>query len=391
MEFRLILPLKKPSDRENDSESWMAPRVAVFHDNLAQMGGAERVTEALHKAFPGADLYTTLAVPERLSPYLRGAAARTTWMQWLPRKADFFRHYFLLYPFAVELVDLSAYDVVITSCFGFAKGIHTREDALQVCYCHTPMRWVWRSSDYFAKEKIGLLKKLLLGVALKPLRWWEIRAAKRPDFYIANSQIVAQRLRDAFGVESVVIPPPIETERFYASASTENYFLILSRLVPYKRLDLAVQAATRLSLTLKVIGSGPDLERLRAMAGPTVEFLGRQSDESVNHLVSRCQALIFPGEEDFGMAPLEVNAAGRPVIAFYGGGAVETVVEGINGIFFREPTVDSLMDAVRRFRLESWDVAAIQNHARAYDIAAFQQRIREFVDNALEMRRGILK
>jgi glycosyltransferase involved in cell wall biosynthesis len=369
----------------------MPPRIAVFHDNLAQMGGAERVTEALHKAFPGAALYTTLSVPERLSPYLRAAGARTTWMQWLPRKAELFRHYFFLYPFAVESVDLSAYDVVITSCFGFAKGVHRRNGALQVCYCHTPMRWVWRTSDYFAKEKIGLLKELLLGLALKPLRWWEIRAAKRPDLYIANSQIVAQRLRDAFGVESVVIPPPIETDRFYASESTDDYFLILSRLVPYKRLDLAVQAATRLSISLKVIGSGPDLERLRAMAGPTVEFLGRQSDEAVSQLVSRCQALIFPGEEDFGMAPLEVNAAGRPVVAFYGGGAVETIVEGINGIFFREPTVDSLVDAMHRFRLARWDVAAIQGHARTYDIAAFQQRIREFVETALEMRSGILK
>jgi hypothetical protein len=150
----------------------MPPRIAVFHDNLAQMGGAERVTEALHKAFPGAALYTTLSVPERLSPYLRAAGARTTWMQWLPRKAELFRHYFFLYPFAVESVDLSAYDVVITSCFGFAKGVHRRNGALQVCYCHTPMRWVWRTSDYFAKEKIGLLKELLLGLALKPLRRW---------------------------------------------------------------------------------------------------------------------------------------------------------------------------------------------------------------------------
>lgn len=353
------------------------------------MGGAERVTEALHKAFPGAALYTTLSVPERLSPYLQKADVHTTWMQWLPWKARFFRHYFLFYPFAVESADLSAYDVIITSCFGFAKGVRRREDALQICYCHTPMRWVWRASDYFAKEKIGVLKQLFLSLALKPLRWWEFRAARRPDFYIANSRVVAQRLKDAFGVESVVIPPPIETTRFYASEIIENYFLILSRLVPYKRLDLAIQAATRLAVPLKVVGSGPDLERLRSLAGPTVEFLGRLPDEAVNRLVSRCQALIFPGEEDFGMAPLEVNAAGRPVIAFYGGGAMETIQEGINGMFFHEPTVDSLVETIRRFQLAHWDVAAIQKHARSYDVAVFQQRIRDFIETAMGTRQDI--
>jgi len=357
-------------------------RIALFHDNLAQMGGAERVTEVLHKTLPEADLYTTLSVPERLSPHLRAAGARTTWMQWLPQKAKLFRHYFLLYPIAVEMVNLSAYDVIITSCFGFAKGVRRGNNAIHICYFHTPMRWVWRSSDYFAQEKIGSIKKLFLSFALRPLRRWEIKAAKRPDFYIANSQAVAQRLKDVFGIESAIIPPPIETTRFKISDTVEDYFLILSRLVPYKRLDLAVRAATELSLPLKVIGSGPDLKRLQSMAGPTVEFLGRQTDESVNRLVSRCQALIFPGEEDFGMAPLEVNAAGRPVIAFYGGGATETIVEGANGIFFREPSVASLIDAIKRFKTLEWNTFAIQAHARSYDTSAFQQRIREFLANA---------
>jgi glycosyltransferase involved in cell wall biosynthesis len=377
------------SIRDHLAENDMPPRLAIFHDNLAQMGGAERVTEALHKAFPEAALYTTLSVAERLSPYLQAAHIHTTWMQRLPWKARFFRHYFLLYPFAVESVDLRAYDVIITSCFGFAKGVRRREDALQVCYCHTPMRWVWRASDYFAKENVGVLKSLFLSLALKPLRSWEFRAARRPDFYIANSHVVARRLKDAFGIDSVVIPPPIETARFHASDTIENYFLILSRLVPYKRLDLAIQAATRLALPLKVVGSGPDLVRLRSLAGPTVEFLGRLPDDDVNRLVSRCQALIFPGEEDFGMAPLEVNAAGRPVIAFHGGGAVETIREGVNGMFFYEPTVDSLVDVVRRFQRAHWDVPAIQKHARSYDIAVFQQRIRNFIEKALEMRQAI--
>ena len=361
-------------------------RIALFHDNLAQMGGAERVTEALHKTLPGADLFSTLSVPERLSPHLRAANARTTWMQWLPRKAKLFRHYFLLYPVAVETVDLSCYDLVVTSCFGFAKGVRRGPNAVHVCYCHTPMRWVWRASDYFAQERVGFFKKLFLKATLTPLRWWEMRAASRPDFYIANSYVVAKRLQSAFGIASTVIPPPIETGRFTASNTVEDYFLILSRLVPYKRIDLAIRAATELSVPLKVIGSGPDLDRLRSMAGPTVEFLGRQSDEAVNQLASRCNALIFPGEEDFGMAPLEVNAAGRPVIAFFGGGAMETIIEGRNGIFFREPTVEALKNAIERFRPIKWDVAAIQAHARTYDTAAFQYQIRAFLAEATDGR-----
>ena len=354
-------------------------RIALFHDNLAQMGGAERVTEALHRTLPEADLYSTLSVPERLSPYLQGARARTTWMQRLPFKARFFRHYFLLYPLAVETVDLTGYDLIVSSCFGFAKGVHRGKAAVHVCYCHTPMRWVWRASDYFAQEKLSPLKRLFLWLTLKPLRWWELRAARQPDFYIANSQVVAKRLSDFFGIPSVIIPPPIETSRFSISSTPAEYFLILSRLVPYKRLDLAVRAASELSVPLKVIGSGPDLERLRAMAGPTVEFLGRQPDEAVNRFVSECKALIFPGEEDFGMAPLEVNAAGRPVIAFYGGGAMETVIEGLNGTFFREPTIASLVAAMRHFDSMTWDPFAVQAHARTFDTLRFQERIREFL------------
>ena len=357
-------------------------RIALFHDNLAQMGGAERVTEVLYKTLPGADLFSTLAVTERLSPDLQAAKARTTWMQRLPSKAKLFRHYFPLYPLAVETVNLDSYDLVVTSCFGFAKGVRRGKDAVHVCYCHTPMRWVWRAEDYFAQEKVGLLKKIFLGAALKPLKNWEMRAARRPDFYIANSRVVQQRLKNAFGIESVVIPPPIETTRFHASEEVGDYFLILSRLVPYKRLDLAVRAATELGVPLKVIGGGPDLERLRGMAGPTVEFLGRQSDEAVTELVSRCRALVFPGEEDFGMAPLEVNAAGRPVIAFYGGGAMETVREDVTGIFFREPTVESLKGVMERFAGMRWDAAAIQAHARGYDTVEFQRRVRAFLAEA---------
>jgi glycosyltransferase involved in cell wall biosynthesis len=226
-------------------------------------------------------------------------------------------------------------------------------------------------------------KELLLRWLLKPLKAWELRAARRPDYYIANSRVVAERLHRAFGVNSVVIPPPIETSRFHISDKMGDYFLVVSRLVPYKRIDLAVLACTQLGVRLIVIGDGPDRARLEALAGPTITFAGRASDAEVNDYASRCQALLFPGEEDFGMTPLEVNAAGRPVIAYKGGGAAETITEGLNGIFFNEPTAESLQDAITRFQQLTWDSQRIRERAMEFDIATFQQRILEFVVSKL--------
>jgi glycosyltransferase involved in cell wall biosynthesis len=254
-------------------------RVALFQDYLAQSGGAERVTEAIHQALPESDLYTTLAVPEKIPPYLRWAEPRTTWMQALPAKSKLFRLYFLLYPFGVESSHLDDYDLIVSSCCGYAKGVKRGPHAVHVCYCHNPMRWVWRFQDYMAREKFSTPVKLALQLMVRGLKKWEMRAATRPDFYIANSHIVAERLKAAFGVEATVIEPPIVTSRFRISSETEDYYLVLSRLVPYKRLDLAVEACTRTGRRLIVIGDGPDRERLENLAGPTVTFLGRQPDE----------------------------------------------------------------------------------------------------------------
>src|SRR5690348_3671420 len=360
----------------------------IFHDNFAQMGGAERVAEALHQTFPGADLMTTLSVKKRLSTYLKRTTITSTWMQYLPAKARLFRWYFLVYPFAIESVNLNEYDLIVTSCFGYAKGVKRRKDGLHICYCHTPMRWVWRTSDYFAREGISGWKRLLLLPALNFLRTWEIRAAKRPDFYIANSQEVARRLREAFGVESTVIHPPIDTRRFSVSTEVDDYYVVLSRLIPYKRIDLAVDACSKTGRRLKVIGTGRDFKRLRAMAGPTIEFCGRPSDEEVARLISRCRAMIFPGEEDFGMALLETNAAGRPVIAFKGGGALETIISGLNGLFFQEATVESLVASLEEFETMHWQPDKIRAHSKKFDIEIFRQRVREFIQNSFLARQA---
>lgn len=353
--------------------------IAVCQDYLAQMGGAERVTEAIHQTLPGADLVTTLAVPEKISPYLRRAAPKTTWMQKLPAKGSLYRHYFLLYPFGIEAAPTEQYDLIVSSCCGYAKGVHRRSDAVHVCYCHTPMRWVWRFGEYTAREHFGGATRVALKLLVQALRQWEMRAARRPDFYIANSHVVAERLRQAFGVEAQVIEPPIITSRFQVSRDTEDYYLVLSRLQSYKRIDLAVQACSRTGRRLVVIGNGPDRARLEAMAGPTVVFLGRQPDQVVNRYAARCRALIFPGEEDFGMAPLEINAAGRPVVAYGAGGATETIVEGLNGFLFPAQTPESLIAAMERIEECSWNSYAIRRHALQYDIAVFQERLLNFL------------
>jgi glycosyltransferase involved in cell wall biosynthesis len=355
------------------------PRIALFQDYLAQNGGAERVTEAIHQALPEAELHTTMAVPERISPYLRQLEPATTWMQSLPAKAKLYRHYFLLYPFAVESAHLEEFDLIVSSCCGYAKGVRRGENGVHVCYCHNPMRWVWRFPEYMQREKFSRPVKTALQWMVNGLKQWELRAATRPDYFIANSHIVARRLKDAFGVEATVIEPPIVTSRFWISREVEDYYLILSRLNAYKRIDLAIEACTRTGRRLLVIGDGPDRGRLESLSGPTVRFLGRQPDAAVNRYASRCRALIFPGEEDFGMAPVEVNAAGRPVVAFAAGGATETVIEGLNGVLFGSQSVDSLIDGLGRLEAWNWDPTSIRRNAQRYDINIFQERLLDYL------------
>ena len=355
------------------------PKIALFQDYLAQNGGAERVTEAIHQTLPEADLFTTLAVPERISPYLQGLRPKTTWMQTLPAKSKLFRHYFLFYPFAVESTRLDGYDLVVSSCCGYAKGVKRGGNAIHVCYCHNPMRWVWRFPEYMARERFNKPTKAVLKLMVRGLKYWETRAATRPDYFIANSHIVAKRLKAAFGREATVIEPPIVTSRFTVSREVEDYYLVLARLVSYKRIDLAVEACTRTGRRLIVIGDGPDRERLEKLAGPTVSFLGRQPDQVVNRYASRCRALIFPGEEDFGMAPLEINAAGRPVVAYGAGGATETVIKDLNGILFYQQSTESLISALEELEAKKWNPSTIRGHAQRYDINVFQKRLLNFL------------
>lgn len=356
-------------------------QIAVVHDYFTQMGGAEKVAEELMRMLPGASLHSTVALPDRMPPGLAGTHVGTSWMQHLPRMKQYYRFYFLLYPLAVRSLDLSRYDLVISSSSGYAKGVRTNRDAMHICYCHTPMRWAWSFDSYSAREAMGSAKRLLLPPLVRALQKWDEGASRQPDHFVANSKTVAARIKRAYGRTAEVIHPPIDLDRFRPSSEREDYYLVLARLVSYKRIDLAVDACTRLGRRLLIIGDGPDRARLMAHAGPTVSFLGRLSDTEVEHYAARCRALIFPGDEDFGMAPLELAAAGRPTIAYRAGGAVETIVEGETGIFFDRQEPLDLASVIEQFERQEWSSAALRRHAERFGIDVFQARFRQFLSH----------
>lgn len=360
------------------------PRVAFVHDYLNQMGGAERVLLALHDLFPDAPVYTTIAAPDRLISRMRQLDIRVSFMQHLPGVLSHHQSYLPLYPRAIESLRLNAYDLVISSSSAFAKAAIARTDAIHLCYCHTPMRWAWDYANYIAREPLHPLARALLPPVIERLRAWDIATASRVDHYIANSPIVAQRITEAYGRTSTVILPPVDVRRFHLTPDRGDYFLALSRLIPYKRIDLAVRACTVLGLPLKVIGMGRDLPRLRALAGPTVEFLGPLSDEQMAEVLARCRALIFPGEEDFGITPVEAQACGRPVIAYGAGGALCSVIPDVTGVFFHEQTVESLMAELLIFDDRAFDPAVIRRHAERFDIARFHRRAARFIAASLD-------
>jgi glycosyltransferase involved in cell wall biosynthesis len=334
----------------------------------------------LFAALPGASLVTTVALEDCLPPELRGLPIETSWMQKLPRMKDYYRLYFLLYPFALRSLDLSHYDLVVSSSSGYAKGVSAGRDTTHVCYCHTPMRWVWNFDSYSLRESFGKTARTVLPLLISALKCWDEAAARQPDHFIANSRSVAERIRRAYGRAAEVIHPPIDLNRFHPAQEREDYYVVLSRLVSYKRIDLAVMACNVLGRKLLVIGNGPDRARLEAIAGPRISFLGRVSDSEVERHVSRCRALLFPGEEDFGMAPLEVAAAGRPTVAYRAGGAIETIVENETGVFFKEQNHWSLIEAMQRLEKRSWSPQRLRFHAEGFGVDVFRERFVGFLE-----------
>ena len=364
-------------------------KVALVHDYLNQMGGAERVVMAFHQIFPDAPIYTSIYDQQRVDPAYKEMDIRTSFMQKFPLVTRHHQPYLPFYPFAMESLDLRDYELVLSSSSAFGKGVITRPGTMHICYCHTPMRWCWNYREYVEREQLGGMARRVLPLLITGLRVWDQVSAMRVDHFIANSPVVAERIQKYYRRDAVVIPPPVEVSRFSFDPATEveDYFLIISRLIPYKRIDLAIEACNRLRLPLVIIGAGRDLERLKRLAGPTIRFLGRLSDQDVLHYYARCRALLFPGEEDFGITPLEMQACGRPVIAYGSGGALASVVEGITGVFFYEQTVDSLATALASFDERRYEPQTIRSHALEFDMPRFHRRILQFIEAKMNERK----
>lgn len=365
-------------------------KIALAHDWLNQIGGAEDVLEALLRIYPASPVYTSIFAKSFMPRHLRDRDIQTLWLDRLPAIHRRHQAYLPLYPLAWNNLKVDGYDVILSNKSGFCHGLRYPPHCLHICYCLTPTRYVWQLENYLVGEEIGRTAASLLKPLVALLRRWDYAAAQRVSHFIAISSAVKKRISRFYDRESDVIYPPVDTRRFESAAAEdpEDYYLVVSRLVPYKRIDLAARAATELGLKLKIAGAGRDEERLRSLAGDSVEFLGFVPDSEMPRLLGRCRALIFPGLEDFGIAPVQAQASGRPVIAFAGGGALDTVIPGATGEHFHNQTVDSLKEVWRNFDHQAYNPAVIRGHAKAFDTSVFTERIQTFIEQAWQARQA---
>jgi len=353
-------------------------KVAIVHDSFTQFGLAERIVEEIFRMIPHASLFATVASPEYVPDRLKHIDMRTSWLQKLPLKEKYSDLWRYLCPLGVSSMDLSGFDLVISSSSFGAKGVKTSEDAVHVCYCHKPMDFAWLYKDDAGAKRSGT-SGVMRHALLKGLRYWDKASSCRPDHFIAQSRIVAGRIRECYGRCAEVIYPPIDTNRFRPSPKHDEYYLLILQSVSSQPVDMVVQACTRLRRKLLIMGMGVDCESLRSQAGATISFIEPATGREVEHYLSHCRALLFPGEEDFPPTPLEAAAAGRPTIAYRAGGALETIVEDRTGIFFNELTADHLIDAIERFEHRAWSAELIRLHAEQFSAEAFQDRLSSFL------------
>lgn len=362
--------------------------IALIHDWLNQRGGAEDVLEALVALYPDAPLYTALYDRARMPAHWREWDIRTGFIDRLPLAQRKPQLYFPLYPHNFEQFDLRGYDVVLSNKSGFCHGVITGPETMHVCYCLTPTRYVWRYHQYAERENLGRTTRLALAPFLTNLRMWDRLAADRVDHFIAISDEVRRRIAKVYRRESTIIYPPVDVGRFEPSSRIDDYYLFVGRLVPYRRLDVLIEAFNKMGRPLVIAGSGRDRERLEALAGPTVKFLGFVPDSDLPDLLARCRAFVWPGEEDFGISPLQASAAGRPVIAYAAGGTLETVItapnQPVTGALFTEQSVAAIITTVESFDPLSVDPAAVRRHAEQFDIAVFKRRIDDFIARKYE-------
>ncbi len=358
-------------------------KTALVHDWLNQIGGAEDVLESLVGLYPSAPVYTSLYWRDKMPAQWQSWDIRASFIDRLPFARKRQQIYFPLYPFAFERFDFREYDLVISNKSGFDHGIITGPETLHICYCLTPTRYVWRYQQYAEQEHLGWLTRKVLPPFLTFLRQWDRLAADRVDHFVAISGEVRRRIAKIYRRDSTIIYPPVDTSRFAPSNEVEDYYLMVGRLVPYRRIDLLIEAFNQMDRPLYIAGNGRDRERLEALAGPNIKFLGYVPDADLPDLMARSRAFMWPGEEDFGIAPLEAMAAGRPVIAYAAGGALDTVIPGQTGAFFKEQSVESIIEAVESFDPDSVDTTFLRNHAERFDTAVFNQKITTFVEQKL--------
>lgn len=348
-------------------------RLAFVHDWLTVPGGSEKVLIALHELYPDAPIFTTIYKKDNF-PELANAKVIPSYLDKLPFARNHHQIFIPLMPRAVESYNLKDYDLIISDSHACAKGVIKSANATHLCYCHTPLRYVWEPS-IDPRASSTWLKRL----AAKRLKKWDLATVNRVDKYYANSRYIKDRIKKIYDREADVIYPPVETSKFQPVSHPDSYFLYSSRLVAYKHPEIVVEAFNQLNLPLKIVGSGPELAKLREIAKPNIEFLGRVSDRDLPSIYARCQALIFPAIEDFGIVPVEVMAAGRPVIALNQGGATETVVEGKTGLHFNEQSPESIIEAVKKFRPENFNSQEINTYAKQFDTAVFKTKMLQLV------------
>ena len=358
-------------------------KLALIADWLTTMGGAEHVIADICRVWPNAPLYTTVSNPKKLGPLAEKEIHTTSLQRWY----KLLKHHQLLLPWmpaAIEKIDLTGYDVILSSSHAVAKGIVPPATAVHICYCHTPMRYAWEmEDDYLADYRVPRVCWKIVREQLRKLRRWDLTTAQRVDLFIANSCTVQERIERTYNRESIVLHPPV-SDHYYDHPladpqSSNEYFLALGRLIPYKRFDLLIEAANAYGFHLKIAGKGQEEARLKAIAGPTVEFLGFVPDEELPDLYAQASAFLFPQFEDAGVVPVEAQACGTPVIAYGKGGALDTVKEGISGVFFAEQTVEALGEAINRFRQITFDQEAIRHHATQFSSARFREAIEGIV------------